>query len=518
VGEDEMQAMTMTFDGHTNRAPTRRSRGTGLRILVALTAALASGGCANFSTDGGMSFVKSEAGGELGKDVVKIRTEAEAAATKARVQALLKKPLSDHTAVQIALLNNRGLQAAYSELGVSEAQMVEASLPPSPTLSLARLVATGELEIERQILQNVLGLLTLRPRKEIAEAKFTQAKVRAVEATLKTAAEARRAYFRAVATSRSVAFLEEARTTAEALSDLAKKLGETGALTKMEQAREHAFTAEVNGQLGMARLKQRMEREKLIRALGLWGNETAALKLPAALKALPKTPQTNKDVETEAVRRRVDLEIARQDLEILAKQLGLTKATRYIDVLELRAISRYESKRIVETNFRLDPGPTLVREDEVAKDKARWRGLELEFKIPIYDFGEARTRLAEETYMAAVHRLIEKAINARSEAREAYTGYRGAYDIAMHYQNEILPLRQIINDEMLLNYNGMLKDLFSLLTDTKARIAANVQAIDAQRDYWLAKVDLHVALVGGGATMGGGGSTQVSASGEAGGH
>ena len=120
--------------------------------------------------------------------------------------------------------------------------------------------------------------------------------------------------------------------------------------------------------------------------------------------------------------------------------------------------------------------------------------------------------------MAAVHRLIEKAVNVRSEAREAYTGYRGAYDIAMHFQREILPLRQIINDEMLLHYNGMLKDLFSLLTDTKARIAANIQAIDATRDYWLAKVDLHVALVGGGAVAGGGGATVVAAGGEGGAH
>lgn len=485
--------------------------------IAALTAALLMSGCANFSTDAGMSFVKSEAGGELGKDVVKIRTEAEAAATKARVEALLKKPLTVESSVQIALLNNRTLQAAYSELGISEAQMVEASLPPSPTASLSRLVATGQLEIERQIVQNVLGLLTLRPRREIAEAKFQQAKARAVEATLKTAADARRAYYRSVAANQSVAFLEEARTAAESLSDLAKKLGETGALAKLEQAREHAFTADVNGQLGMARLKQRMEREKLIRALGLWGNQTA-FKLPSALKTLPKTPTVIKDVETDAVRRRVDLEIARQDLEILAKQLGLTKATRYIDVLEVRGISRYERKNTTEVNYRLDPGPALVREEQPGKEKSNFRGLELEFKIPIYDFGEARTRLAEETYMAAVHRLIAKAIDVRSEAREAYTGYRGAYDIAMHFQKEVLPLRQIINDEMLLNYNGMLKDLFALLTDSKARILANVQAIDAQRDYWLAQVDLHVALVGGGALTGGGGISAAASGGEASGH
>jgi len=479
---------------------------------VAAVAAGLLAGCAKFSADGGMSFVQSEAGGELGKETVKIRTEAEAAAIQARVRGLVLKPLTDASAVQIALINNRGLQAAYSELGISEAQMVEASLPPSPTVSLTRLVGFGGLEIERQILQNVLGLLTLPRRREIAEARFQQAKVRAVEATLKTAADARRAYFRVVAASRSVAFLDEARTAAEALSDLALKLGETGALPKIEQAREHAFTAEVNGQLAQARLKQRMERERLVRALGLWGSETA-IRLPADLKPLPKSPRTIKDVETEAVKRRVDLEIARQELELLAKQLGLAKATRYIDVLEVRGISTFDRQRTTEASYTLEPGPALVRTDEPTREIERRKGLELEFRIPIYDFGEARTRLAEETYMAGVHRLIEKAVNVRSEAREAYTGYRGAYDVAMHFEKEILPLRQLINDEMLLNYSGMLKDLFSLLTDSKARIAANVQAIEARRDFWLATVDLHVAMVGGGALSGGGGATAVAASG-----
>ena len=137
--------------------------------VLAATAALMLSGCAKFSVDGGMNFVKSEAGGELHKDVVKIRTEADAAAAKARIKSLLAKPLTADTAVQIALLNNRGLQAAFSELGVSEAQMVEASLPPSPTLSLARIVATGKLEIERMFRhEQHVGLAIRAAERDIA--------------------------------------------------------------------------------------------------------------------------------------------------------------------------------------------------------------------------------------------------------------------------------------------------------------------------------------------------------------
>ena len=465
---------------------TGRGQGlaTGWSILAAAALPLLASGCANFSPDGGMFTVQALASEELGKDVVKIRSEEDAAAVKARVDELLAKPLTAASAVQIALINNRGLQAAYNELGISEAEMVEASLPPPPTIALARLVWSGGYEIERQILQNVLGLLTLPRRREIAGARFEQAQVRAVEAVLRTAAEARRAYYRAVAANEITKALEEARLSAEAIADLSQQLGETGALSKLDQARENVFYAEVSGQLATARLRQRTERERLIRALGLWGYQTK-FRLPNSLPPLPRAPRGMAAVESEAVSRRVDLIIAQMELDILAKELGLTKRTRFIDVLEVAGLASKEKEETVDEDGK--------KETEVT----RKRGFEVEFQIPIYDFGEARVVRAEETYMRAVNRLLERAVNVRSEAREAYQTYRGAYDIARHYEREILPLRQIISEESLLSYNAMITDVFELLADVRARIASNVQAIEARREFWLATVDLSTAIMGG---------------------
>ena len=454
-------------------------------VLAALAAAVLTSACAHFSPDGGMLLVEEQAGGTLSKEVVKIRSEEDAAAAEARVRTLLAEPLSAESAVQIALLNNRGLQAAYNELGISEAQMVEASLPPSPAFTFSKLVTTGQFEIERQIVQNVLGLLTLPRRREIAEERFHQAQVRAVEATLRTAAVARRAYYRAVAAIQTVSFLAKARLSAESVSELSKKLGETGALPKLDQAREHAFYAEISAQLAVARLRQRAERQKLNRALGLWGEQTD-YKLPAALARLPGPPPPIADIETQAVLSRADLQIARMELAILAKQYGLTRATRFINMLQVAGINTSDNTLVPQIN------------GEELRDKEQFNGYEIGFAIPIYDFGRARARLAEQTYMQAVNLLIEKAVNVRSEADEAYQTYRGTYDIAHHFEKEILPLREIISEQELLNYNGMLTDLFELLADARARILANVQAIEAKRDFWLAKVDLHVAIVGGG--------------------
>ena len=470
-------------------------------LILAITAcALSLSACAKFSADGGMSVVADQTGNILGSDALKIRTEEESAAAQARVAGLLTKPLSAESAVQIALLNNRGLQAAYNDLGISEAEMIEASLPPAPTLSLARLTG-AELEIERQLVQNVLALLTLPRRREIAEDRFKAAQIRAVDATLRTAVDARRAYYRAVAAAQVVKFLEEARLSADSVSDLAKKLGETGALPKLDQAREHAFYADVSGELAIARLKQRSDKEKLNRALGLWG-KTITYRLPGRLQALPAKPRKADDIETEAVTSRVDLEVARRDIEVLAKEYGLTDATHFIDVFEVSGVSRLERKPVTNVNYALtNPGPMLTKTETPAVEKTPRRGFNVSLQIPIYDFGEARTRRAEEMYLRAVNLMIDKAVNVRADAREAYQAYRGAYDISRYYEKEILPLREIISAQTLLKYNGMLSDLFGLLTDARARIAANVQAIQAKRDFWLAETDLNAAITGGGGPM-----------------
>jgi outer membrane protein TolC len=454
------------------------------------------GGCANFSKDGGMTLVAEQTGSILGMPAVKINTEAEAATAKARVRSLLGAPLTPNAGVQIALLNNRALQAAYNELGVSEAEMIQASLPPAPTITLAHLTG-AELEIERQLAQDILALLTLPRRREIAADRFRAAQARAVEATLRTAAEARRAFYRAVAARQTVVFLEQSRASAEASSELAKKLGETGALPKLGQARQHAFYADVAGQLAVARLKERGEREKLNRALGLWGDDLR-YRLPDKLPTLPSKPRTAEMVETEAVGSRIDLQIARMDLAVLAKEYGLTRATRYIDMLEASALSRDEHRPGTTTSYTLAPGPTLVSSETRTVEKTPREGYDISFQIPIYDFGEAKTRLAEQNYLRAVNLLINKAVNVRADARIAYQTYRGAYDIARYYEKEVIPLRDTISEQTLLNYNGMLSDLFGLLTDARERIAANMQSIDAKRDFWLADVELRAAVMGGG--------------------
>lgn len=453
------------------------------RAIAVLAAPFALAACQSFSQDGGMGAVTQFASSALQKEAVALRTEAEAKAARAKVEELLARSLAADGAVQVALLNNRGLQAAFNDLFAAEAEAVEASLPPNPTFSIARLVSRPEIEIERQVAINLLALATLPARSDIAREKFRAAQLRAAEAVARLAADARRAYYRAVAAQQIVNLLAQSQSAALAATQLARRLGETGALNKLDQAREQVFYAELTGQLAAARQRARTERERLIRLMGLWGDDVG-FRLPGALPALPREARALPLVEQEAIRRRVDLQMARIELLALAKSLGLSRATRFLSLLEING--RYDSIR------ERDHGERFSRS-----------GFEIEFTIPIWDFGEARTRQAEQTYLAALNRIADKAVAIRSEAREAYRSYRATHEIARHYYGEVLPLRKIISDETLLRYNAMQTDVFELLSETRQRIAAHVAAIEALREFWLADAELGAAVIGGGSPSSG---------------
>jgi outer membrane protein TolC len=205
--------------------------------VAAIAAAASLSACRTFSPDGGMDTVAAVAGTGLNKDVVQIRSAEDVAAVRTRVTRLLHRPLSADAAVQIALLNNLGLQAAYNRLGIAEALAVKASRPPALSFAISDVSTPVELDIERKIMGSLLSLLTMPARTRIAADQFAQAELRAAEDTLRVAAETRRAYVRAVAARQIVAALGEAKASAEASAELAGQLRQTGAVNKLDEAR-----------------------------------------------------------------------------------------------------------------------------------------------------------------------------------------------------------------------------------------------------------------------------------------
>jgi outer membrane protein TolC len=449
-----------------------------LRLTVLIAAAASLTACRTFSPDGGMDTVAIVAGTGLNKDVIQIRSAEDAAVVRTRVTRLLNHPLSTDAAVQIALINNLDLQAAYNRLGIAEALAVKASRPPALSFSFSDVSTPVELDIERKVIGSLLSLLTMPARTRIASDQFAQAELRAAEETLRLAAETRRAYVRAVATREIAAALGEAKANAEASAELAGHLKQTGAVNKLDQARREVFATETDAELVGARQQAAAAREKLTRLMGLWHTDLDAY-LPSALPQLPGSPRSVRAIEQGALNARVDVQMARLEMEAMAKSYGLTRKTHFLNVLDAAGVSKMQKDK--------------------GEKRAEGGGYELVLEVPLFDFGKANVREAEQRYLEAANRLGQLGVNAASEAREAFGAYRATYSVAKKYEAEVLPLHQTISAETELQYNAMQIDAFALLQAAREQLRAKVAGIEAKRNFWLASTDLSVVMLGGGA-------------------
>ena len=455
--------------GMTHR-PVPARNGVSLRGAILLAAVLLLGGCATFSKDGGFEAVQTIAKERLGRDAKWLRSVTDEDSARAHVKSLLSRPLSADDAVQLALLNNRGLQAAYAELGIAEADLVQAGRIANPSFGYLNVRGDGDFKIERALTFNIMQLLAMPLTTKIAGYRFDQAKLAASAEMLGVATETRAAWYGAVAAHEAIRYFEQVNESAAAGAELARRMFAAGNYSALQQAREQAFYADAVAQLARARQVAEAERERLTRLMGLWGEDTA-FRLPDRLPDLPEAPIERGDAEQTALRTRLDVQASKRDLETLAESLGLTKATRFINVLDL--------------------GVAQVREPH-----AIMNGYDIRFEIPIFDWGQARVARAEAVYLQAASRTAEIAVNARSEVREAYAAYRTAFELARHYRDEIVPLRKRISEENLLRYNGMLIGVFELLADARESIAAVNAAIEAKREFWVADVGLQAAQNG----------------------
>lgn len=428
-------------------------------------------GCAGFSEDGGFGAVEQAAERQLDQQLRWARTDGERTLVAERVNELLAEPLAVDDAVQLALLNNRGLQAAFDQLGISEAERVQAGRLANPGFSFGRLEKGSEVEYERSLHFNLARLIAMPMTSGVEAKRFEQVQRQTSLAVLDLATRTRKAWYRAVAAQESLGYMRQAMEAAEAGAELARRLAAVGNYSKLQQAQEQSFYAEASLNLIRAEQARLQSREQLTRLLGLWG-EQLGYRLPERLPELPQQAEALPDVERQAMAQRLDIQAVRLDAERLARNLGLSRTTRFINVLELGVV-----------NNRSNEEPTQ-------------RGYEISVELPLFDWSGAKVAKAEAQYRQVLNRAAETAINARSQVREAYLGYRSNYDIARHYRDEVLPLRQRIAEENVLRYNGMFIGTFELLADARRQILAVDGYLQAQRDFWLASADLDMALLG----------------------
>lgn len=448
------------------------------KTLLALACAAVLAGCASLSPDGGTAGIQNAASASLKAFGVADAQVAVAPTqqTEAAVKTLLAGPLTMDNAVRVALLNSPQVSKSMAQLLISEADRVQAATLPNPHFSFMRAIEGDKVMLERAIGLNIMGIIALPWRSKWQGQQYELAKLQAAQEVIRLAADTRKAWISAVAAQQIAQYAAQAKLAAEAAGELARRMARVGNWSRLNQAKEQAMLADAATMQARAENSAFSEREKLIRLMGLWGEQTR-FKLPDRLPDLPQEVRDSQGIETQALSQRLDVRAAAMQADHMAKSLGLVKVSGFINALDLK----------------------LIREtttDQTTGDKEKLRGWELELPIPLFDWGGAANARAQATYMQSVAQVRKSAIMARSEAREAWHSYRTAHDIAKHYRDEIVPLRKFINDENLLRYNGMLIGVFDLLNDTRTNIMAVSACIEAFRDFWLIETDLQTTLTG----------------------
>ena len=390
-------------------------------------------------------------------------------AVQTEVQQLLQTELSLSTVAKIAVLNNAAFQAQLARLQLSEATLQQAGLLPNPGLRLIRSKTAAGYETELDVSFDLFALLFRPAELVIADHQAQQQQLQVALQLVDLLSQSRGAWVEAVVAEQQLQYLTQVQQAIDASAELAVRMYQAGNYSALQQARAQKFAAEVALQLAQAQQQQIRSRERLFRLLGLWG-EQLTIQLPAQLPAIPATLAAVDDAEQQALQQRLDLQLVKAQLAQQSAQLKLTGHSRFLRGLSL--------------------------EVEGSVQHSDSRAVAIGIELPLFDQHQARMSQAEARYLQAYWQAQALAVQARSEVRESYALLQSQHQIALHYQQQLLPLAKKINAENVLRYNGMLIGVFELIADTQAQVATVLGQFQAQRNFALAQLQFEQSLLG----------------------
>jgi outer membrane protein TolC len=454
----------------------RAGRLPGRKTWLGVAALLLLSGCATVDPDALIARSNAQAGAFTQGQLSLARTAEQRAARKRLAQDLLRQPLGQHEAVQLALVNSPALQALLARQWAQAAQAAQAGRIANPVFTFERLRSGDELELGRLLSFGLLDLLTLPQRHRVAQEQLAQQQLRQTSEVVDQVTQVRQAWVKAVAAQQSLVYAQQVNDAAQASSELARRLQAAGNFSKLARARQQLFYADAATQWAAAQHSATAAREALVRLLGLNDAQAAQLTLPERLPDLPTQPRAPEAVSQQASQGRLDLQLAQAQWQAAARAQGLNTLTSLTDI-EL-GVRR-------DTTF-----------DNAAGTASTRRGFEVSLRLPLFDAGELQRQAMNAGTLAAANQLEATLRAAGSTLRESYSAYRTAYDVSRHYRDEVVPLRQLISEENVLRYNGMLIGVFELLADARDQMNSVLGAITAQQQFWLADAALQAEVIG----------------------
>ena len=447
-----------------------------LKLAALSLAGLAIAGCASVSHDAGFADAQKLVAARMPQTVQWNRDSKGDDAVAAKVDAMLGEELTADHAVQIALLNNKDLQATYESLAIAQADLVEAGLLLNPVFDAQiRFAKGGGVGVDIGVIQDFLDVFQIPLRKRVAAANFEAAKGGVAAAVVDLASDTRRSFYELVAALQTIELRQTVVASYDASYDIARRLHEAGNITDLELAREQGRYEQSKVDLASAETDARVRREQLTALMGVWGPSAATFRVPNRLPEASQTPIDTQSLERTAVANSLNLGAIRQQVFADVSRLGLSSNFALLNRSDLAAGAVGE--RSSETgNWEVGPAFALP--------------------IPLFNNGTPAVERAKAMVRAANRRYQQEAVNLRAGVRAAAAQLVGSQQQAAYYRRVLMPIRTTILNQTQLTYNAMLAGPFQLFQAKRDQVEAGVRSIEALRTYWLARTTLDQILAG----------------------
>ncbi|MCL5278347.1 MAG: TolC family protein [Planctomycetes bacterium] len=443
-------------------------RAFGLMMVLGILA-----GCAAVPKDAGLADIQRRTQSRLGQHVQWNRGTEEDHQADEAVHRLLSEEIGPAQAVQIALLNNRRLQAAFQELGLAQAALVQAGLLKNPIFDFERRFHNdgNNKAMEFAVMDDFLHVLLIPLRRRLAAVDLERTKSQVLADILELSAQVQASFYHLQADAQILQMRRTVLEAAEAAYELAQRMQKAGNLNDLALAREQV--AYEQARLDLSTVEQGVieDRERLNTLMGLWGADVT-WRIESRLPDLPPEEMNLDHLERRAIETNVDLAALYQRLETAGRQVGLTRTVSAISQVQL--------------------GAHVEREPD-----GLWTaGPALSLPLPLFDQGQAAAASAKARFVQWWNQYTALAVEIRSRVRRVRDVLRLTRQQVIFYRDLVLPLQQRVTEQALLRYNAMQMTQFELLQTKREQVDAGMRYIKALRDYWIARAELEHALAG----------------------
>ncbi len=427
----------------------KRKSGIALSVLGMSTFL---GGCATVNPRADYERMAAHVREATGQDTLYQPGDEEIVAGK--VEELLAGGLTAEEAVQVSLLNNPRLQAAFMNVGMARADVVQSGLLSNPSLGVTlRFPSGGGLaNLEAGLAQNIAELWQIPVRKRTSERILDGAILELARQAAKLASEAKGAYYRAVAAQERHKLSEENLSVARNLLELAETQQEAGGGTELDVNLSRAVVIETELVVELSRLEAADARRELATFLGV-SRRASEIALSTPLPDVPPEIPDPESLVRVAHSFRLDIQSARQAAFTawarLEEQYRLVFPTVELGV-ELERGERKsrggrdvlaDTARTSIANGRLT-APEIQPRSERDRDTDFIIGPSLSVGLPIFDQNQAQIARAKYAYQQAAKTLDALRREATQEVRGAVDRTVTAWRLVKVYRERSLPLAE----------------------------------------------------------------------------